>query len=65
MGLFFLLDVVTFIDVGIAVILVTVVVKLVLFPFSLKMVKTQLAVKALEPEITKLKGNIKRQARTG
>lgn len=54
-GLIFLLDVVPFIDVGIAVILVTVVVKLVLFPFSLKMVKTQLAVKALEPEITKLK----------
>lgn len=54
-GLIFLLDTVPFIDVGIAVILVTVVVKLILFPFSLKMVKTQLAVKALEPEITKLK----------
>lgn len=54
-GLIFLLDVVPFIDVGIAVILVTVIVKLILFPFSLKMVKTQLAVKALEPEITKLK----------
>ena len=53
-GLVFLLNV-PFIDVGIAVILVTVVVKLVLFPFSLKMVKTQLAVKQLEPEITKLK----------
>ena len=54
-GLIFLLDTVPFIDVGIAVILVTVVVKLILFPFSLKMVKTQLAVKALEPHITKLK----------
>lgn len=54
-GLIFLLDVVPFIDVGIAVILVTIVVKLILFPFSLKMVKTQLAVKALEPEISKLK----------
>jgi YidC/Oxa1 family membrane protein insertase len=53
-GLIFLLNV-PFIDVGIAVILVTVVVKLILFPFSLKMVKTQLAVKALEPHITKLK----------
>lgn len=54
-GLIFLLDTVPFIDVGIAVILVTVIVKLILFPFSLKMVKTQLAVKQLEPEITKLK----------
>lgn len=54
-GLIFLLDTVPFIDLGIAVILVTVVVKLILFPFSLKMVKTQLAVKALEPHITKLK----------
>lgn len=58
-GLIFLLDVVPFIDVGIAVILVTIVVKLILFPFSLKMVKTQLAVKQLEPEITKLKNTHK------
>lgn len=54
-GLIYLLDIVPFIDVGIAVILVTIVVKLILFPFSLKMVKTQLAVKQLEPEISKLK----------
>jgi YidC/Oxa1 family membrane protein insertase len=54
-GLIYLLDVVPFIDVGIAVILVTIIVKLILFPFSLKMVKTQLAVKALEPDINKLK----------
>lgn len=54
-GLVFLLDTVPFIDVGIAVILVTIAVKLILFPFSLKMIKTQLAVKQLEPEITKLK----------
>ncbi|MDP6387991.1 MAG: YidC/Oxa1 family membrane protein insertase [Candidatus Pacebacteria bacterium] len=54
-GLIFLIGIVPFADVGIAVILLTVFVKLVLFPFSLKMVKTQLAVKQLEPEITKLK----------
>lgn len=54
-GLIFLLDTVPFIDVGIAVILVTIAVKLILFPFSIKMVKTQLAVKQLEPEINKLK----------
>lgn len=54
-GLIFMLERVPFIDVGIAVILVTVIVKLILFPFSLKMVKTQLAVKQLEPEITKIK----------
>lgn len=54
-GLIFMLESVPFIDVGIAVILVTVIVKMILFPFSLKMVKTQLAVKQLEPEITKIK----------
>jgi len=54
-GLIFLISIVPFADVGMAVILLTVFVKLILFPFSLKMVKTQLAVKQLEPEITKLK----------
>jgi YidC/Oxa1 family membrane protein insertase len=54
-GLVFLISVVPFADVGMAVITLTVVVKLFLFPLSIKMVKTQLAVKALEPELTKLK----------
>jgi YidC/Oxa1 family membrane protein insertase len=54
-GLVFLLSVVPFADVGIAVITLTVVVKLILFPLSIKMVKTQLAVRSLEPELAKLK----------
>lgn len=54
-GLVFLISVVPFADVGIAVITLTVVVKLFLFPLSIKMVKTQLAVRALEPELNKLK----------
>lgn len=66
-GLILLISVVPFADLGIAVILLTVFVKLILFPFSLKMVKTQLAVKQLEPEIAKLKekhnGDKQEQAR--
>lgn len=42
-------------DVGIAVILVTIVIRLILLPFSLSAARTQLAMKALEPKIKELK----------
>lgn len=58
-GLVFLVSVVPFADVGIAVIILTVLVKLVLFPLSIKMVKTQLAVRELEPELKKIKAKHK------
>lgn len=54
-ALVFLIDVVPYADVGISVILLTVFVKLVLFPLSLKAVKTQLALRAMEPEIKEIK----------
>jgi len=42
-------------DVGIATIILTCVVKFILFPLSKKATKTQLKMKALEPELAKLK----------
>lgn len=62
-ALVFLVDVVPYADVGIAVILLTVFVKLVLFPFSLKAVKTQLAMRAMEPEIKATKEKNKNNKR--
>lgn len=54
-GLVFFIDIVPYADVGIAVILLTLIVKLVLFPLSIKMVKTQMAVRELEPDLKKIK----------
>ncbi len=42
-------------DVGIAVILLTIVIRLILLPFSLSAARTQLAMKTLEPKIKELK----------
>lgn len=42
-------------DVGVAVILVTVVIRLILLPFSLSAARTQRAMKTLEPKIKELK----------
>ena len=42
-------------DVGIAVILITIIIRLVLLPFSLSAVRTQRAMKILEPKIKELK----------
>lgn len=42
-------------DVGVAVILVTIVIRLVLLPFSLSAARTQRAMKSLEPRIKELK----------
>ncbi len=42
-------------DVGIAIILVTIVIRLILLPFSLSAVRTQRAMKILEPKIKELK----------
>lgn len=50
-GLIFLMDVLPWADVGVAVILFTVLVKLILFPLSVRSVKTQLQMKRAEPEL--------------
>ena len=58
-ALVFLITIVPWADVGIAVILLTIVVKLILFPLSQKSIKSQAKVKSLEPEIQKIKETYK------
>lgn len=57
-GLIFFIDTLPNGDVGIAVILITVTVKLVLFPLSIKAAKTQKVIKEIEPKIKTLKESI-------
>lgn len=52
--LVFLIDIIPGGDVGLAVIILTIIVKLVLFPVSLGAVKTQMKMKLIEPEIKKI-----------
>jgi len=54
-GLIFTLATFPWMDVGVAVILFTVVVKLILLPFSIKAVKTQQQIKKVQPEIDAIK----------
>lgn len=58
-GLVALLGVVPFGDVGMAVIALTILVKLVLFPISLKAARTQLVMKELEPELKHIRETVK------
>lgn len=57
--LIFFIDVVRGEDVGIAIILTVIVVKLVLLPLSLKAARTQLVMRELEPKIKELKEKFK------
>lgn len=54
-GLIFVLATFPWMDVGMAVILFTILVKLVLLPFSIKAVKTQQQIKSVQPEIDEIK----------
>lgn len=54
-GLIFLMDVIPWIDAGVAIVIFTVIVKLILFPLSKKAVVTQLKMKKLEPELAEIK----------
>jgi YidC/Oxa1 family membrane protein insertase len=54
-GLIFFISIVPFADVGIAVMLLTVVVKIVLLPLSVKAVRTQVLAKELEPELARIR----------
>ncbi len=54
-GLVGILDVLPWIDIGIAVIIFTVIVKLILFPLSKASLLTQVRMKAIEPEANKIK----------
>lgn len=54
-GLIFLMDVIPWADAGVAVIIFTIIVKLILFPLSYRSVKTQLEMKRIEPELNAVK----------
>ena len=54
-GLVGLMDILPWIDVGIAVILFTIIIRLVLFPLSKNALLTQVRMKAVEPEANKIK----------
>ncbi|MFA6273232.1 MAG: YidC/Oxa1 family membrane protein insertase [Candidatus Paceibacterota bacterium] len=58
-GLVFLIDITPLADVGIAVIVLTCIIKFLMFPLSKKAVKTQMAMKAIEPETAKIKEQFK------
>ena len=53
----FLMNNVTFGDVGFAIILVTVIIKFILYPLTKKSIKSQILMKRMEPEIKLIKKN--------
>ena len=58
-GLIYFVDIVPGGDVGVAIIFVTIVVKVILLPFSLKATRTQLAMREIEPEMKEIKEKYK------
>ena len=58
-GLMYLMDLFPWMDAGIAVIIFTLIVRLILFPLSKKAVVTQVRMKELEPELNRLKHEMK------
>lgn len=58
-GLIYLVDIVPGHDVGIAVILLTIAVKIVLFPLARQAIKTQVAMRTIAPEVEALKEKFK------
>ncbi len=54
-GLVYLVDVLPFHDMGLAVIILTIIVRIVLYPLSKRAVQAQLAMKEITPEIEELK----------
>jgi YidC/Oxa1 family membrane protein insertase len=57
-GLIYLMDIFPWIDAGIAVIILTIIVRLILFPLSKKAIVTQVRMKEIEPELNRLKQTI-------
>lgn len=58
-GLVFLISVVPFADVGIAVVILTIAVRFILLPLSMKAVKTQALVRSMESELSQLREKFK------
>ena len=66
-GLVFLVDILPAHDIGIAIILLTILVKIIMFPLSRQAIKTQVAMREIAPDVDaikeKLKDNQEEQAR--
>ncbi len=58
-GLVFLMDVIPWVDIGVAVVIFTILVKLILFPLSRKAVRTQFLIKKYDADLKKIKENHK------
>lgn len=58
-GLVYLVDIVPAHDIGIAVIILTVIVKIILLPLSRQAIKTQIAMRAIAPEVDAIKEKFK------
>lgn len=58
-GLMYLMDVFPWMDAGVAVIIFTIIVRLILFPLSKKAIVTQVRMKELEPELNSLRQSMK------
>lgn len=54
-GLVYLMDILPWIDIGIAVVIFTVIIKFILYPLSKSSLLTQVRMKEIEPEVNKLK----------
>jgi len=54
-GLIFIINNITFGDVGFGIIILTIIVKFILFPLTKKSIKSQILMKKVEPELKKLK----------
>lgn len=63
--LIFLIDILPGKNAGLAVILVTLIIRLALFPLSRKSIKTQLEMKQIEPEVQKIREKIKNRNEQG
>ncbi len=61
-GLVFFVDLLPNHDIGIAVVIVTIIVRIILFPLSRRAIKTQMAMKQLAPEIEEIKKKYKDNA---
>lgn len=58
-ALVFLIDILPFFDVGLVIVIFTLIIKFILFPLSRKAVKTQLEMKAIQPKLKELKEEYK------
>lgn len=58
-GLIFLMSSFSWMDLGVAVILITVLVKLILFPLTKSSIKTQIKIKEIEPQMEEIKEKYK------